>query len=159
MDANEDGNYHAQIASMIARSREFEAKVVTLEKEKAELTAAVETLTAQDKTLDDEIIAKKQLIRKYRDEIMQKWTHGQVLAVNSEWGFCVLNIGDQHGANANGIMTVSRNGQVIGKVKITSLEKLQSVADILQNTFARGTHVEPGDSVKYLPSSAGRGTD
>jgi len=71
------------------------------------------------------------------------------MAVNSGWGFCVLNIGDNQGAAANRVLVVARNGRGIGRVRITSVEATQSVADILPSTFLRGMYVQPGDSVIY----------
>jgi hypothetical protein len=61
----------------------------------------------------------------------------------------VLSIGDRQGAAASKILIVTRDGQAIGKVKISNVEPSQSVADILPGTFVRGMYVQPGDGVIY----------
>ena len=80
---------------------------------------------------------------------MEKGTRGRVMAVNSGWGFAVLSIGDKQGAAANKVMIVGRNGQAIGKVKITSVEANQSIADIIPGSFVRGSFLQPGDEVIF----------
>src|SRR5205085_3962308 len=74
---------------------------------------------------------------------------GRVLTVNAGWDFCVLNIGDMHGAAANRIAVVARGGKAIGKVKIASVETSGSIADIIANSFAKGMSVQPGDDIIY----------
>ena len=80
---------------------------------------------------------------------MVQGTRGTVTAVNSGWGFCVLSIGDKQGAATNRVLIVTRDGQSIGKVKITNVEASQSVADIVPGSFRKGVYVEPGDRVIY----------
>lgn len=138
-----------QIADMVAKLKDQEAKIGTLEKEKAELTTTVETLTSRNKDLDTQVASQTVKVKRYEQGIMVKGVSGTVRAVNAGWGFCVLSIGDRQGAAANKVMIVGRNGQAIGKVRISNVETNQSVADILTNTFVKGTYVQPGDTVIF----------
>ncbi len=138
-----------EIANMKTKVTEQETKIGTLEKEKAELTTTVETLTARNKDLDAQVAKQTTKVNRYEKGIMEKGITGTVRAVNAGWGFCVLSIGDRQGAAANKIMIVARGGQAIGKVRISNVETNQSVADILTNTFAKGTYVQPGDTVIF----------
>jgi len=70
---------------------------------------------------------------------------GRVLAVDPKYGFVVLNIGNDKGVLTNGIMMVSREGTLIGKVQIAGVEDAQSVANILP-AWRRGEVME-GDDV------------
>ena len=137
------------IAAMETANTELKAKIAAGEKEVAELAEVNKTLTSQKKDFDEKLSSQRKVIDRYKSGVMQKGIRGHVLAVNAGWGFCVLSIGDRQGAAANKIMVVARGGQAIGKVKISSVETSQSVADIIPSSFTRGTYVEPGDDVIF----------
>lgn len=80
---------------------------------------------------------------------MQQGLQGQVLAVNSAWNFVVLSIGDRQGVVPNAEMLVKRGEQLLGRVRVTSVEPGTSVADIIVKTVPRGYSVMPGDTVIY----------
>ncbi len=138
-----------KIDEMAAKVKDQEMKIGTLEKEKIELTNAVASLEGTLKQKEEKIALDGKIIKKHVDKIMEKGIRGRVMAVNPGWGFAVLSIGDKQGAAASRIMIVGRNGQAIGKVKITTVEANQSIADIIPGTFVRGMSVEPGDDVIY----------
>jgi hypothetical protein len=75
--------------------------------------------------------------------------HGTVLAVNQAYNFVVLNLGDRQGVVANSEMLVMREGALIGKIRISSVEPTTSIGDIITNSLARGVQVQPGDIVIY----------
>jgi cell shape-determining protein MreC len=75
--------------------------------------------------------------------------HGRVLAVDRNWNFVVLDLGNRNGVVANATMVVQRGASMVGKVRITTVEPSQSIADIVPNTVPAGINVEPGDSVIY----------
>jgi hypothetical protein len=81
-----------------------------------------------------------------------KGLEGQVLAVNPSWNFVVISIGDGAGVVPNAEMVVMRGGEAIAKVKITSVEKATSIADIVPGSIAHGVRVQPGDRVIYQGS-------
>lgn len=72
---------------------------------------------------------------------------GKVAAINSSWNFVVLNVGENNGLTKDSEMAVTRNGQTIGKVKITSVEPLTSIGDIIPNSVAPGSAIQVGDQV------------
>ena len=74
---------------------------------------------------------------------------GRVLAVDHNWNFVVLNLGNQSGVNNNATMIIQRGGSLVGRVKITSVEPSQSVADIVPNSVPAGIEVRPGDTVVF----------
>ncbi len=139
-----------QIATMAAKVKDQDAKIVELEKIKAEHETIIAGLTADKQRNEAEIATKGKVIKKYQDHVMQKGVKGKVLAVNPGWGFCVLSTGDKQGAATGRMMIVARDGKAIGKVKITNVETNQSIADIQASTFIRGSFVQPGDEVIYV---------
>ena len=52
-------------------------------------------------------------------------------------------------------MVVTRGGQMVAKVRVTSVEPSTSIADIIPSSVVKGQSVQPGDSVVY----EGRGSN
>ena len=75
--------------------------------------------------------------------------HGTVLAYNQAYNFVVLNLGARNGVEPNSEMLVVRDGTLIGKIRISSVEPATAIGDIMSNSLARGVQVQPGDSVIY----------
>jgi DNA polymerase III gamma/tau subunit len=74
---------------------------------------------------------------------------GTVLAYNQAYNFVVLNLGARNGVEPNSEMLVLRDGTLIGKIRISSVEPATAIGDIMSNSLARGVQVQPGDSVIY----------
>ena len=79
---------------------------------------------------------------------------GTVLAVNPAYNFVVLNLGNRNGVEANSEMLVLREGSVIGKIRISSVEPATAIGDIVSSSLARGVQVQPGDTVIYAGSNS-----
>jgi len=79
--------------------------------------------------------------------------HGTVLAYNQAYNFVVLNLGARNGVESNSEMLVLRDGTLIGKIRISSVEPATAIGDIIGNSLARGVQVQPGDSVIYAGTS------
>jgi DNA repair exonuclease SbcCD ATPase subunit len=56
---------------------------------------------------------------------------GKVIAVDPKWNFVVLNIGGVQGVLEDGEMLVSRDGKLVAKVIVRSVQKDRSVANIV----------------------------
>jgi hypothetical protein len=78
---------------------------------------------------------------------------GTVLAYNQAYNFVVLNLGARNGVETNSDMLVLRDGTLIGKIRISSVEPATAIGDILTNSLARGVQVQPGDTVIYAGTS------
>jgi predicted RNase H-like nuclease (RuvC/YqgF family) len=78
---------------------------------------------------------------------------GTVLAVNQAYNFVVLNLGARHGVESNAEMLVLRDGALIGKIRISSVEPATAIGDIMTNSLARGAQMQPGDNVIYAGTS------
>ena len=79
--------------------------------------------------------------------------HGAVLAYNQAYNFVVLNLGARNGVEPHSEMLVLRDGTLIGKIRISSVEPATAIGDIMTNSLARGVQVQPGDSVIYAGTS------
>jgi hypothetical protein len=72
---------------------------------------------------------------------------GAIVAVDPKYDFVVLNVGVAQGALERGEMLVNRNGKLIAKVKIFSVEQNRCIANILPNW--KNADVMEGDQVLY----------
>ncbi len=120
----------------------------------AELTGQIEALKSEKAIIGDKLVAAESktkelsaVVAKAKNAMMVKGMEGQVVAVNQAWGFVVLNLGDRSGAVNNAEMVVMRDGDRIGKIKITSVEPSTSIADIVPSSVPSGQRVLPGDRV------------
>lgn len=126
------------------------------EKRLAELQAQVAELSQVKASLDDKLAAAESRVKslvaaeqRRQAGLMAKGLAGEVLAVNQAWNFVVLNLGDRQGVTANAEMIVMRRGAMVGRIKITSVEPSQSIADIVPSSLSPGLVVQPGDRVIY----------
>ncbi|MBI4664530.1 MAG: hypothetical protein HY735_37530 [Verrucomicrobia bacterium] len=72
---------------------------------------------------------------------------GKVLAVDPKYDFVVLDIGGNQGVLKHGQMLVNRDGKLVGKVQITTVEPNRSIANVLPDW--KQTDVMEGDQVLY----------
>jgi hypothetical protein len=79
---------------------------------------------------------------------------GTVLAVNQAYNFVVLNLGGRQGVEPNSEMLVVRDGILIGKIRISSVEPATAIGDVISNSLARGVQVQPGDIVIYAGTNS-----
>jgi len=56
---------------------------------------------------------------------------GSIVAVDPKWDFVVINVGGDDGAVLKGEMLVSRQGRLVGKIIISTVEKNRSIANIV----------------------------
>jgi cell shape-determining protein MreC len=78
---------------------------------------------------------------------------GTILAVNQAYNFVVLNLGTRHGVESNAEMLVLRDGTLVGKIRISSVEPATAIGDIISNSLARCAQMQPGDNVIYAGTS------
>ena len=78
---------------------------------------------------------------------------GTILAVNQAYNFVVLNLGTRHGVESNTEMLVLREGTLVGKIRISSVEPATAIGDMISNSLARGAQMQPGDNVIYAGTS------
>ena len=88
-------------------------------------------------------------VTKHNNELAKKGAEGRILAVNPAWNFVVLSLGDKQGVANNTELLVKRGNQLVGKIRVTSVEPSTSIADIVANSVPRGTVISPGDHVIY----------
>lgn len=74
-------------------------------------------------------------------------TMGRILIVNPDWNFVVLDIGTEQGLVANAEMLIHRKDQLIGKVRISAVEKTMAIAEVVSGWTKQP--VSEGDYVLF----------
>jgi hypothetical protein len=100
-----------------------------------QLKADKEALIAESQVFQKKI--KEQQVRldevfgKYDDPPVPREARGKVTVVDPKWDFVVLDVGSGKGLPARGILLVSRNGELVAKVRVMSVQEERSVANVL----------------------------
>jgi Tfp pilus assembly protein PilX len=125
------------VISMKEQLQEANNQIAAIEAEK-------EIITRQ---LDQTQYELSRFVGPSQKVVMRDGLEGSVLSVDPDWGFVVLNVGEEDGALENGEMLVSREGKLVGKVQISSVEKDRSIANVMPGWLQ--TDIQVGDVVLY----------
>ncbi len=82
-----------------------------------------------------------------KDPDMPAGLKGKVLAVDPKYDFVVIDVGGNQGAVERGKLLVSRDGKLVGAVRITRVEPNRSIANVIPE-MKQGDLME-GDQVLY----------
>ena len=74
---------------------------------------------------------------------------GRVVAVDPKWNFVLLDIGANSGLLERGQMKVHRNGKLVAKVRVVSVEATSAIANVIPEWRQPGQEVATGDSVLF----------
>ena len=104
--------------------------------------------------VEKKVAANTATINRYEDrqadrlaKIRRNATEGTVTAVNRDWGFVVINVGQRQGVEGDSSLIVKRAGQRIANLNIVEVKPNITVADIRQKALS-GV-VQPGDQVIF----------
>jgi hypothetical protein len=124
---NEVASYKAtgltpeQIGKLNRTIKDLQESVVALNEEKAVLEHARERLQAR--------------LDKYEgnnpDIVLRADLKGKIVVVDPKWDFVVLDIGDDQGVKQDSELLVSRDGKLVAKVVVRSLEKDRCIANVI----------------------------
>ena len=70
-----------------------------------------------------------------------------IKTVYSSWGFVTLNGGDIQGVVPGSTLVVVRGGEVVAKLKVTTVEPNRAAADILRESVGDDVYLRAGDKV------------
>jgi len=161
LDANQQETASLQKRVGEAPSADLQAQVDDLrrqldsaEKEKAFLAQKIQdaqehaSQPKETKKRHENAVAHREISSANRTGV-----RGTVLAYNQAYNFVVLNLGARNGVETNSEMLVLRDGTLVGKIRISSVEPATAIGDIITNSLERGVQVQPGDTVIYAGTS------
>jgi cell shape-determining protein MreC len=145
---------NAQSADLQSQVDDLRRQLDSAEKEKAFLAEKLGD-AQQHSAQGKEPRKKRDTAPTQRESVSSRraGVHGSVLAYNQAYNFVVLNLGARNGVEPNSEMLVLRDGTLIGKIRISSVEPATAIGDIITNSLARGVQVQPGDNVIYAGTS------
>ena len=77
---------------------------------------------------------------------------GKIVCVDPKWEFVVLNVGEDQGVISDGELLVSRQGKLVAKVIVRSVEKDRSIANLVPG-WKLGEMIEGDDVSPAHPAS------
>ncbi len=129
-------------------------EIKKIENEIAEKTKKTDELKALASGASVSIAANKteaenlQAQLKARADVIRRNSFQAVIsAVNQDLGFVVIGAGARSGLSANTELIIVRDGRTLGRVKPTSIEPSQTIADIDMESLASGVRIQAGDRV------------
>ncbi|HEY5991518.1 MAG TPA: hypothetical protein VIU10_02980 [Candidatus Udaeobacter sp.] len=140
----------AQTADLQSQVDDLRRQLESAEKEKVFLSEKIQDAQAraaqpkEGKKQRETVSTQGETVSPHRTGV-----RGTVLAYNQVYNFVVLNLGARQGVESNSEMLVLREGTLIGKIRISSVEPATAIGDIIPSSLARGVQVQPGDTVIY----------
>jgi len=90
-----------------------------------------------------------------RSKISRNAVQGAVIAVDSNWGFVIVNKGRSNSnITEQSDLLVSRGGRLLGRLKVHSLEVNQTICDLDLKSLKPGVRIQPGDRVTVSEAAA-----
>lgn len=110
-----------QVSQIIESEKRYRQLTTVLEEEKRVLLKENTRLTNMiaDLTLGEDL------------PVPMPGAKGTVVAVDPKWNFVVLDVGEKGGARQKGVFLVSRNGKLVGKVRVTNVQPDRSIANVV----------------------------
>lgn len=109
-------------------------------------TKKSEANQAENKRLDERKAERAHNVRLQASEVA-------ITSVNNDWGFVVIGAGTSQGYTPQSVLIVKRDGHVIGKLKPSSIEARQTIAEIDYDSMPPGVALMPGDKVMFAEAS------
>jgi molecular chaperone GrpE (heat shock protein) len=131
-----------QVADLNKTLQQTQNALDVANQEKFVLTHTVNRLQSQL----DLILGKKEFV------VLPAGLKGTVMAVDPKWNFIVLNIGDDQGVLQNGELLVSRDGKLVAKVIVSSVQKDRCIANLVPG-WQLGDIIEGDTAIPAHPST------
>lgn len=78
---------------------------------------------------------------------------GKILVTDPKWNFVIINVGQDQGVLEHGELLVNRNGKLVAKVRVRSVQKDRSIANVVPG-WQLGEVLEGDQVIPAHPSSS-----
>jgi hypothetical protein len=110
-------------------------ELVHIKEQIANLEASIAEMQTVNKANAKTIASLNNELDRYRDPNKPVYLPanltGKVLIADPKWNFVVLNIGDDQGVREYGELLVNRDGKLVAKVIVRSMQKDRSIANVM----------------------------
>jgi len=133
------------------RMRLTMAKEMLMDKqnEKTELESRLVAADSEKKAVVAKVQEEENFQRSRAQKLALNGLVATVIAVNNDWGFVIVNAGRAHGVSADSSLLVKRGNSRIARLRITSLQDMITVTDVVDESLSSGISVQPGDKVIF----------
>jgi len=126
--------------------------IIQMQKDVKRLNTAIAGVQAENKILTATVEDQKNRIKllvgdNVDNPVEPAGLRGKILAVDPKYEFVVLDIGRDKDVVPRGVMMVARDGKLLGKVRISSVNRTESIANLIPD-WTLG-QVREGDEVLY----------
>ncbi len=133
-------------------------QIIAIRNQYKGLQKDIEALMEENKGLGRKIVAltnelARYTIADYAGPALPPSLRGKVLVTDPKWNFVVLNVGQDQGVLEYGELLVNRNGKLVAKVKIRSVQKDRSIANVMPG-WQLGEVMEGDQVIPAHPSSS-----
>ena len=78
---------------------------------------------------------------------------GKIVVVDPKYSFVILNVGTDQGVLERGELLVSRNGKLVAKIRVSSVQKDRCIANIMPGPSNLGEPIEGDLAIPAYPAS------
>jgi len=132
-------------------------QILAMNKQYKELQKAFEGALEENKTLGRRLQSTQNELAVYKTPDYQvplpPSLRGKVLVTDPKWNFVIINVGQDQGVLEHGELLVNRNGKLVAKVKVRSVQKDRSIANVLPG-WQLGEVLEGDQVIPAHPASS-----
>ena len=125
----------------------LKATRVENETKTAEIQKQLDQKDAEMKRAQNELDSVVRRIEERRKSFERNSMSATIVAVNNDWGFVVINAGENQGIAEDTNLIVTRGTQSLGKLKIVSVQGNRTIANIIGDSLRSDLTISPGDKV------------
>jgi hypothetical protein len=130
------------------------AKIQEIESDKKSKEARLEELAVLSTGAEKTLAVSRTELDRLNSRLLERNTRigrnsqeAVISAVNQDWGFVVIGAGSNSAFTPQTALLVQRDGKQIGRVKPSSIEPTQTIAEIDLKSLGAGARLLPGDRV------------
>jgi hypothetical protein len=131
-------------------------QITRVNKDLKDLRDALSGTQEENKVLGKKVDRLQTELDRYKDPnkpvYLKASCKGKVLVTDPKWNFVVLDVGEDKGMKPYGQMLVNRNGKLVGKVVVGTVQKDRSIANVMPG-WELGEVMEGDQVIPAYPES------
>ena len=110
-------------------------QIIAMNKQYKDLQKSLEGSQEENKVLGQRIVKLRNELAIYKNEeyivALPPNLKGKVIVTDPKWNFVIVDVGQDQGVLEQGELLINRNGKLVAKVKVRSVQKDRSVANVM----------------------------
>lgn len=135
------------VETLTEHMNQLKATIAQNESQVGEAKKAAEQKEGEVKKVQDQLDDLVSRIETRKKAFDRNSMTATILAVNNDWGFVVIDGGQNKGITTDTKLLITRGTTTVGKLNIVAVEGTKTVANIVQDSLRSGLAVAPGDKV------------